>query len=223
VRVACATRLSEKEFWKASALGRSLRNWRQDRRVSFDVAYGNTAGLPVVYNAALDRSAPGEAVVFVHDDVWLEDPLWLDKLTPALRRFDLVGVAGNTRRQKRQRAWLIRPGDGFVLDLPHLSGVVGHGERPGGEASEYGPTPAACELLDGVLLALRAEVARGSGLRFDERFRFHFYDLDLCREARRRGLVLGTWPISLTHQSKGFFGGEAWEAGLAQYFGKWGG
>ncbi len=45
-----------------------------------------------------------------------------------------------------------------------------------------------------------------SGVRFDPRFAFHYYDLDVCRSARRAGLSLGTWPLPLVHAS----GGEPW-------------
>jgi GT2 family glycosyltransferase len=65
--------------------------------------------------------------------------------------------------------------------------------------------PAACEILDDVLLAIRKSVLMEHDLRFDMRFDFHFYDLDFCREARESGLTLGTWPIAITHQSGGAF------------------
>ena len=58
-------------------------------------------------------------------------------------------------------------------------------------------------------------------MRFDERFDFHFYDLDFCRTARQAGLSIGTWPIAMTHQSKGAFGSDGWIDGLARYRAKW--
>jgi GT2 family glycosyltransferase len=225
VRVVSATRLGEREFWKTSALGQSLKIWRNDPRVLIDVAYDNKQGLPTVYNAALGRAAANEAVLFIHDDVWLEDPQWVDKLFVALGRFDVVGVAGNTRRIKGQRSWLYTryegEGERFWLDHPHLSGSVQHGPRPGGEATVYGPAPARCELLDGVFIAVRNDVAARSGVAFDTRFDFHFYDLDFCRTARSRGLTLGTWPVTLTHQSGGAFSSDGWKQGLARYQRKW--
>ena len=225
VRIVSATRMDEREFWKSAALGQSLKIWRDDARVTIDVAYANRQGLPAVYNAALARASADEAVLFVHDDVWLDDPQWIDKLLVAFKQYDVVGVAGNTRRVKGQRAWLCTrweaSGERFWLDFPHLSGMVAHGARPGGEQSVFGPTPLACELLDGVFIAVRNDVASRSGVRFDPRFDFHFYDMDFCRTARARGLALGTWPVAITHQSSGAFSSPAWKDGLQRYLGKW--
>lgn len=223
IRVVSATRSDEREFWKSSALGQSLKIWREDPRVSIDVAYANRQGLPAVYNAALARAAADDAVLFIHDDVWLEDPQWIEKVLAALRRFDVVGVAGNTRRVKGQRAWLYTRWEGevFWLDFPNLSGSVGHGQRPGGEQSVFGPAPAACELLDGVFIAVRNDVASRSRVGFDPLFDFHFYDMDFCRTARSRGLALGTWPVAITHQSTGAFNSPGWKQGLERYLGKW--
>jgi hypothetical protein len=223
VRVISATRLSERDFWRRSALGTSLANWRDDARVAFDVAFENRRGLPSVYNEGLQRCGPGQAALLVHDDVWLEDPLWLDKLLAGLARHDVIGVAGNRRRVRRQRTWAFKEGTGerFEFDVPHLSGTVRHGPRPGGEPTVFGPAPAACELLDGVLIAVHPDIARRAGVAFDERFDFHFYDLDFCRTARRQGLSLATWPIDLTHQSGGAFGSPGWQDGLQRYRAKW--
>lgn len=52
---------------------------------------------------------------------------------------------------------------------------------------QYGPAPMPVELRCGVLLAARAGVLQQDGVRFDPRFGFHFYDLDLCRTARQQG------------------------------------
>lgn len=224
VYVASATRMDERTFWKTSALGRSLKTWQGDPRLAgVDIAFENRAGLPAVYNAALDRAGPDDAVLFVHDDIWLDDPEWLPKLLLALRRFDVVGVAGNVRRVRDQVAWLyLKVQDGrFWLDGNHLSGAVAHGPRPGGEVTYFGPSPAHCELLDGLFIAARKDVAARSGVRFDETFDFHFYDLDFCRTARQAGLSVGTWPIAMTHQSTGAFNSPGWQSGLVRYQQKW--
>lgn len=223
LRVVSATRMDEKAFWKSSALGRSLTSWKRDPRLTFDIAFENRRGLPTVYNTALTSAGKAEAVLFVHDDVWLDDSQWLDKLLVSLKRYDVVGVAGNRRRVKDQVAWLyLKEENGkFWLDAGNLSGAVAHGRNPGGEVSMFGPWHQHCELLDGLFIAVRNDVAKRSAVRFDERFNFHFYDIDFCRSARQAGLSIGTWPIALTHQSTGAFDSPGWRDGLTRYRAKW--
>ncbi len=225
VLVVCATRHDERGFWQHSALGRSLALWRFLPDVAIQLSCSNAQSLAAVYNRPLrDPAQTADIMVFVHDDVWLADPAWLTKTRVALRRFDLVGVAGNTRRTRGQPAWLFRAltAEGFIWDHPHLSGQIQHGPGPAGQTTVFGPSPARCELLDGVFLAVDVRHARRSRLSFDERFRFHFYDMDFCRQARARGLSLGTWPIDLTHQSSGAFGSPEWQRMLEVYRRKWG-
>ncbi|NTV99117.1 MAG: hypothetical protein HGA70_08135, partial [Chlorobiaceae bacterium] len=95
-------------------------------------------------------------------------------------------------------------------------------KHPFGLVSNYGAVPAECELLDGVLLAAKKSVLTASGCLFDEGFDFHFYDMDFCRTARAKSLKLGTWPVSLTHQSGGNFGTEKWLESYRNYLDKWG-
>ena len=223
LRIVSATRLNEKAFWLGSALGESLAALRTDPRLSFDIAFENTAGLPQVYNARLRDAAASEAILFIHDDIWLDDPEWIEKVFTALQRYDVIGLAGNRRRVKRQPAWLYTKVENgrFWLDSDNLSGAVAHGKLPRGEVTYFGPSPAACELLDGLFIAARCDVLLASGVAFDERFKFHFYDLDFCRSARAAGLSIGTWPIEVTHQSTGAFHSTGWQDGLARYLGKW--
>ena len=108
-----------------------------------------------------------------------------------------------------------------------LSGAVSHGVRdatphpPLVSLGAYGPVSADCDLLDGLFLAARIESLRLCGVRFDEQFDFHLYDLDFCRQAKRAGLRLWTWPILVTHASGGAFCTPEWKAGARRYLDKW--
>lgn len=222
IMIVSATRQTEQGFWDTTALGASLRRLSFDERIRGRIAYQNLRGLPEVYNQALDESQDSDILVFVHDDVWLEDSFLADRLHEATMRYDVVGVAGNRRRQPGQPAWAFADTTLAWDDKAHLSGAVAHGAYPFGAVSYFGQVPAACELLDGVFLAAKRGRLVETGVRFDSRFSFDFYDMDFCRTARRAGLALGTWPISLTHQSGGAFGSERWKQGQAQYVEKWG-
>jgi len=223
IEIVTASRLGEQEFWKSSPLGVSLRRLASDGRLSLQVALSNRAGLPEVYNARISAQNRSQVVVFVHDDVWIDDYFLADRVLAGLEAFDVVGVAGNRRRVPNQRAWHYVSAPGRPQDRESLSGAIAHGKTPFGRVSSYGPVPAECELLDGVFLAARLRTLLERSVRFDPLFDFHFYDLDFCRSARLAGLRLGTWPICMTHQSNGLaFESAPWINAYGKYLKKWG-
>jgi GT2 family glycosyltransferase len=220
LEIVSATRGSELEFWNRSALGISLRRLGGDSRLVPRIAFRNKQGLPHIYNARIE-SGVHDILVFIHDDVWIDDYWFADRLLEALGRFDVVGAAGCERRVPFQPSWGPPPDSVMASGAPTLSGAVAHGQTPFGAVAMFGAAPAACELLDGLMLVARKSVLQAKGVRFDPRFDFHFYDLDFCRSAHQAGLRLGTWPLCLTHRSGGAFGTPAWRAKSREYFEKW--
>lgn len=224
IEIVSATRLSKAEFWDKSALGQSLQRLGYDGRISSHIAYANQRGLPLVFNERIDTPGSPDVAIFAHDDLWLDDYFVADRVLDALTKFDVIGVAGNRRRVSGQPSWAFRDTT-FTWDAGHdLSGAVAHGRYPFGAITLYGDAvpPAECELLDGVFVAVRKSTLVGKGVRFDPRFKFHFYDLDFCRTARNAGLRLATWPVAVTHQSLGELGTPSWQEGYRLYIEKWG-
>ena len=226
-----ATRSAQAEFVQSAWLARSLRRVATSASARLRLFADNSRPLPECYNQALDEAADDDVLVFVHDDVYFDDWMLGQRIHDALQRFDVVGVAGNTRRLPMQLAWYLMPGaadaQGRLLlqefDRAHLSGVVAHGEPAQSELTVFGPTPQAVAVLDGVLLAARAGRLRQAGVRFDPQFAFHFYDLDFCRSAQAAGLRLGTWPLAITHASRGgSVQSDAWQESARRYVAKWG-
>lgn len=219
-----ATRLSEQAFHRVSLLGPCMPRLGEFGPVALRLAHGNTRPLAEVYNEAIEAAAPDDVLVFVHDDVRVDDWMLGQRLQEALQHFDLVGVAGNTRVQDHQVAWYLqpeRPGVPSPWDREHLSGAIGHG-APRGRLSVYGPAPQEVRLLDGVFLAARAGVLKRSGVRFDPALAFHFYDLDFSLQAHEAGLRLGTWPIAITHASGGdSIASDSWRQAREIYLRKW--
>ena len=220
VQLVSATRLEEAAFWNNTLLGRSLRQ-TQHRQLVARICYANRDPLAIHYNAAIDAAPAGAVLVFCHDDLDLGPEPLGPQLEAALQRFDLVGVAGNQRHQRGQVGWWLNPRSGG-WDQPFLSGALRHGTPERSQLDVFGPAPMPVELLDGVFLAARADTLRRSGVRFDPCFAFHYYDLDLCRSARRAGLSLGTWPLPLLHASGGEPWGTAWDDLQRAYLRKWG-
>jgi hypothetical protein len=222
IDVVTATRLSSFDFWKRSALGQSLKRLEHDPRIRAHVAFRNRKGLPEVYNTRIQAPDAHDALVFVHDDVWIDDAQFADHVLEGLAHYDVIGVAGNRRRLPFQPAWAFVDIMFNCDEQEHLSGAVAHGPKPFGELSVFGDTPSDCELLDGVFIAARAQALQSQGVAFDPKFKFHLYDMDFCRSARDKGLRIGTWPVMLTHQSAGAFGSPSWTEHYRTYLEKWG-
>ncbi|WP_321886125.1 O-linked N-acetylglucosamine transferase family protein [Paraburkholderia bannensis] len=223
IRLVCGTRSSRERFTSDTALGRSLKLYAQLPDLELQLFDSNSRGLSSIYNAAIEDAKQNPAIlVFVHDDVWLQDFFWAERIRESLARFDVVGLAGNVRRVARQPAWAFTPALQWD-EKQYLSGTVGHGKGfPCDIASNFGPSGQACKLLDGLLLIADSDTLVRSGLRFDEQFTFHFYDMDLCRQAELKRLRMGTWPISVVHESGGAFNSPAWREGYERYLGKYG-
>ncbi|HTH62503.1 MAG TPA: tetratricopeptide repeat protein [Paraburkholderia sp.] len=224
IRLVCGTRRTREQFATETALGRSLALYAQWPDIELQLFDQNARGLSTIYNAAIDDAKERPAIlVFVHDDVWLNDFFWTERIRESVGRFDVVGLAGNLRRVPRQPAWAFATPDLRWDDRRYLSGTVGHGKGfPCDVTSNFGPSGQDCKLLDGLLLIADSEMLANSGLRFDEQFKFHFYDMDFCRQAELKGLRMGTWPLSVVHESGGAFGSRGWRETYALYLAKYG-
>lgn len=222
IKLVVATRESESGFFSRTAIGRSV-SLNRPAHLALRVFTNNTRGLLTHFNQAIRESAGDPAtLVFAHDDLHLLDYFWYDRVMDGLARFDIVGLAGTTRRMPRQPAWCLQDLDMTPAAPADMSGVVGHGTAfPPGNMSRYGAPRQRVKLLDGLLLAVRSETLLEHDLRFDERFDFDFYDMDFCRQAEVKGLSCGTWDISVIHESAGSFGSPAWRAAYARYLDKW--
>lgn len=223
IRVVCATRKEREEFYSATALGKSLSLYRPPA-VELRLFPGNTLGLSAVYNTAIEESAgEQEILLFVHDDLHLCDFHWAGRLREGLAAFDIVGLAGNRRRVPGQPGWGMTDEKLTAEQRGNLSGIVAHGKGfPAETVNVFGPPGQRVALLDGLFLAVRSRTLQSKSLRFDERFDFHFYDLDFCREAEQAGLAMGTWPIAVVHESRGGYVSDSWRQGYERYLEKWG-
>jgi GT2 family glycosyltransferase len=150
--------------------------------------------IQVPYNLILDEAAliPDlEAVVLLHQDTEIDDPLLLRKVRHAFAdpRVAVVGPIGGTK--VRGLAWW--EGDSFGrVAAPNVTfDRVVHAEVPFGWHL--------VEAVDGLMLVLSPWAARE--IRFDEGFAryFHGYDVDYCFQARERGRHCLVGPLSAIH------------------------
>jgi len=223
IKLIVATRESREDFFVNTATGRSLA-FNAPSFIDLRLYPNNTRGLSSIYNEVIMESKNDPAtLVFAHDDLHLLDFFWFFRVTDGLENFDIVGLAGNRRRVPRQPSWIF-PDDNFKQDKPeNLSGVVGHGRTfPPSDLSVFGLPRQRVLLLDGLFLASHSKTLLKNELFFDERFNFHFYDLDFCRQAEMKKLSCGTIDLSLIHESTGVFGSKEWRASYQTYLEKWG-
>ena len=222
-----ATRLDEKSFYERSMLGRCLGSSYSNYGIRQSIFFENTDGLAKAYNKIiLDSGSEDEILIFVHDDIFICDFFWPDRIVQGLGAFDIIGLAGNKCRAPRQPSWAFREFNedhGFIWDeQKNLSGVVGHGEDFPCSLSLYGNVFQPCILLDGLFLSARRSFFLKNKILCDEIFDFHFYDMDLCRQTEAKKLAAGTVPLSVIHKSGGNFGSPAWREAYRKYLEKWG-
>jgi hypothetical protein len=222
IKFVVATRQSSEKFWSNTATGLSLVPF-SNPDIKVVIYPENTKGLSEIYNNEIEKSEYEPCLlVFAHDDLHVLDLFWPQQILNGLSHFGIVGVAGNKRRVPFQPSWAFID-EKFTWDQPeNLSGVVGHGTSfPPSIISNFGPPFQEVKLLDGLFFAAFSETLIKNHMRFDEKFKFHFYDMDFCRQAEIRGISMGTIPLSLIHESGGNFGSEDWQNSYRNYLQKW--
>ena len=170
------------------------------RFVDVEIFTKNKKGLSERYNEILrneDIVNTYPTVLFVHDDVELEDIGLIDKL--ANSPYDVTGLAGAQTFNKDvpNLAWhLAAPKDQYVGEVAHChEGKIW--------TTVFGPTKSRALTLDGLFLAVKPKVLKDKGLEFDENFNFHFYDLAFCLRANQKKVTCGVLPIRVVHHGIG--------------------
>lgn len=178
--------------------------------VEIEIVSENTEGLPKVYNKFLTEAYRGQYVCFIHDDVTIRDNMFYDKLIEAHEKDDVVGLAGATRISipfefDRPTAWhiLSRAIDKNNNTVRFQSGFVTH-EKDGKQwSTSFGHVPQQVKMLDGVFMSFDITACLDKGFVFDERFKFHHYDLSASIRALECGMTLTTCGIFVIHKGMG--------------------
>lgn len=229
VTLVCATTQRADLFPRSTYLGRSLARVPDEIKPSLRLYPENSGararGLGELYNEAISELDNDEIVLLVHDDVYINDWCIIARLNEAVAHYDVIGLAGSINPDLSQPSWGLAFDNELTTtgwqDNLRRSGVVNHFDYGYPTPTYYGPAPLQCRLLDGLFLAGKVGRWRETGATFDPRFRFHLYDLDFCRTAELAGLTLGTWPISVTHDSRGGFDSLAFRETAGSYLEKW--
>jgi GT2 family glycosyltransferase len=156
-------------------------------------------GLAEGYNRALPH-AHGELIVFCHDDIEVLSPDFKDRLLGHMEQADLVGVAGASR---------VISGRWANACPPYIFGQIASFDP---QTNLYGVwlwgTPARrinhIEVLDGVFMCAKRQVAQAVPFDAQTFDGFHCYDLDFSFRAHQAGFRLAVGcDLLLLHWSTG--------------------
>lgn len=176
------------------------------KSLDYDYAFccNNTTGLSKMYNRFLTKDYYNNEykyVIFVHDDVWIDDAQISSKLNEAMHgesKFDIVGLAGTRNPQiKHPALWHI------MGERKDHRGYAGHIFGNHKVMTGFGPTPDRVTIIDGLFVAVNVERALETGWKWNENFDFHHYDISSCIDANAKGMRIGVWPINVFHASPG--------------------
>lgn len=216
VLLVSATQKDEASFWTDTALGKSAKRQQECKNIDdIQIVYSNSKGLCEVYNQFLTDEYKDYIIIFAHDDIVIQEIDLKLKLNDAIQSYDIVGVAGTSKFSlKSPVVWHNSPRETW-------SGAVAHPQKDGVYVNSFGIFPKRCMVVDGLFIAVNAEKVLESGVKWDERFTFHFYDLSFCVDSHLAGLEIGTWDIPLTHFSHGDYNNETWRDGEVKFIEKY--
>ncbi len=174
--------------------------------LKLDIVENNTTGLPKLYNSYLNSNTlkKHDIVLFVHDDVYIDDLKLKGKLYNNLSQmYDIVGVAGCIKPTIR------KPVLWHLLSSPEdRRGFVHHEKQIAQEqyatyVTPFGYTPSRVALIDGLFMAVNLKKVLHAGWSFNDQFDFHHYDIAACMDANKLKLKIGVAPIHVIHSSPG--------------------
>ena len=179
---------------------------RESNLVLLDKLFFNTQnkkGLSEAYNKFLYDNPIYDMVIFIHDDMWIDDAGFITKLIDAHKEYDIIGLAGGLSPVLKAPAlWHLMCG-GFHGG--NLRGFAGHYLSDGKTTNitNFGPSPARVAIIDGAFMSVNIKRANDVGWKFNESYTFHHYDLSSCIDANKKKLKIGVVPILTYHNSPG--------------------
>jgi len=211
VLLVTATKAKTLEEFRQRPLAPSLQllcDKRYDKiEFDFEIVKNNSSGLPEVYNRYLTEKNKDKIALFIHDDCEIHDLNLVEKLNES--PWDITGLAGAAQFQIQDKnLWHV------CAPREAMSGSVTHplAQQQGNQiqvdptrrlSTLFGPWPQRCLVLDGLFMAVNVERALETEWKFDERHKFHHYDIASCLLANEKKLKMGTYPIFVVHHGLG--------------------
>ena len=165
------------------------------------LAVNNKTPICKAYNQVIDFIDKDKYtnLVFVHDDVYIEDRHLETKLEYYLEGYDIIGLAGGANIE-------LQPPALWHMMSQEKYGTVGHwsDDKKLWFGTTFGPSNKQVDLVDGLFIGVNAKKLYQNNLRFDERLPgFHHYDLKFCLDAKKLNMSVFVVPILVSHMSPG--------------------
>jgi len=230
VLLVTATKTKTLEEFQQRPLAQSLQTLCDKRydenQFDFEIVTDNKAGLPEVYNRYLTEKNKDKIVLFVHDDLEIHDLHLVEKLNDS--PWDITGLAGSSQFQIQDKnLWhTCSPRDTHSGTVTHPLAIQNGNQiqvDPSRRLSTlFGPWPQRCLVLDGLFLAVNVDKALQVNYKFDERHKFHHYDISSCLIANEKKLLMGTYPVFVIHHGLGnSFLTQDWEQSNNDFKNNW--
>jgi hypothetical protein len=196
--VTCTEAKTDKEFSQKPLYASLQKQFESNSNVSFYIFKDNKRGLSECYNEILQNQTNiNKTVLFVHDDVVLDDIFLYEKLTQS--PYSITGLAGAKTFNKRadKLAWHL------ASDRTDYVGEVTHFHEGKIWTTVFGPTHSRALTIDGLFISCKVNDLKQKELLFDTNFNFHFYDIAFCLRANEKKVSCGVLPIKATHYGIG--------------------
>jgi GT2 family glycosyltransferase len=190
-----------KPIFKSLQRHYDTRDLFSQNKFEFVIVKGNKEGLSSLYNKYIeDPKYTKDILLFVHDDVELEDMFLIEKLQNS--PYDVTGLAGTKKADMSlPPAWhLMSKKEDWVGEVAHASTASDKKEV---WTTVFGPTNSRALLIDGLFIAVNVESVKEKQVKFDENFKFHHYDLSFCIQCNKAKLKIGVLPIRVVHHGLG--------------------
>jgi hypothetical protein len=197
--VTCTQAKTDKEFEQRPIFSSLKKQFESSSNIDFHVFKDNQRGLSECYNEILkDPNNLDKIVLFVHDDVVLEDLFLYEKLMNS--PYSITGLAGTKSFNKKadKMAWHLASSgrEDYVGEVAHIKdGKVW--------TTGFGPTQSRALIIDGLFIACKVSDLVEKDLYFVEDFKFHHYDMSLCLKALEKKVTVGVLPIRVIHYGLG--------------------
>lgn len=192
-KIICATQKTKEQFFENSQLALSIDKLNIAHKSV--IVYENKIGLSKLYNSYLTNDYKDQYIIFVHDDVLIEDLFFEEKISLAFEKYDIIGLAGSKKCNLSSHisAWHM------MCDRKDMVGEVSHSKDKKYWTTVFGDTDSRALIIDGLFMGVNVNRLLETNTKFDDSFDFHHYDLSFCLRANTNKLKIGVFPLKVTH------------------------